>query len=78
MLFPLMVQAYLGVPFQPLLRGGVDGMTPSEVAGMFSGMRRFRKGVLRNVTLHSVLERRVSTASEQVKGDLRRRGSPPK
>jgi SAM-dependent methyltransferase len=74
MLFPLMVQAYLGVPFQPLLRGAVDGLTPSDVAGMFSGMRRFRRGVLRNVTLHSALERRVSTASEQVKDDLKTSG----
>jgi SAM-dependent methyltransferase len=74
MLFPLMVQAHLGVPFQPLLRGSIDGLTPSQVAGMFSGLRRFRKGVVRNVTLHSVLERRVTTASEQVKSDLKESG----
>jgi SAM-dependent methyltransferase len=74
MLFPLMVQAYLGVPFQPMLRGAIDGVTPSDVAGMFSGLRRFRRGVLRNVTLHSVLERRVRTASEQVKDDLKASG----
>jgi SAM-dependent methyltransferase len=74
MLFPLMVQAYLGVPFQPLLRGAVDGLEPSDVAGMFSGLRRLRRGVLRNVTLHSMLERRVSTGSEQVKTELRASG----
>lgn len=70
MLFPLLVQAHVGVPFQPLLRGAIDGLNPSDVAGMFSGLRRFRKGVLRNVTLHSVLERKVTTASETVKSDL--------
>jgi SAM-dependent methyltransferase len=74
MLFPLLVQAHVGVPFQPLLRGAVDGLTPSDVAGMFSGLRRFRKGVVRNVTLHSVLERRVTTASETVKSDLKSSG----
>ena len=74
MLFPLMIQAYLGVPFQPLLRGDVDGLKPSDVAGMFSGLRRLRSGVLRNVTLHSLLERRVSTGSEQVKTELRASG----
>jgi len=74
MLFPLMIQAYLGVPFQPLLRGDVDGLKPSDVAGMFSGLRRLRKGVLRNVTLHSMLERRVSTGSERVKTELRASG----
>jgi SAM-dependent methyltransferase len=74
MLFPLLVQAHLGVPFQPLLRGSVDGLTPSDVTGMFSGLHRFRKGVLRNVTLHSALERRVTAASEQVKSDLKQSG----
>lgn len=74
MLFPLLVQAHLRVPYQPLLRGAIDGLTPSDVAGMFSGLRRFRKGVLRNVTLHSVLERRVTTASETVKSDLKSSG----
>jgi SAM-dependent methyltransferase len=74
MLFPLMIHAYLGVPFQPLLRGRVDGLAASDVAGMFSGLRRFRRGVLRNVALHSVLERRVTTAAEQVKSDLKASG----
>jgi SAM-dependent methyltransferase len=74
MLFPLLVQAHVGVPYQPLLRGAIDGLSPSDVAGMFSGLRRFRKGVLRNVMLHSVLERKVTTASETVKSDLRSSG----
>ena len=74
MLFPLLVQAHTGMPYQPLLRGRVDGPTPSDVAGMFSGLRRFRKGVLRNVTLHSLLERKVTAPSEQVKGNLRSAG----
>ena len=54
--------------------GSVDGLAPSDVAGMFSGLSRLRHGVLRNVTLHSVLERRVSTAAEQVKCDLKASG----
>jgi hypothetical protein len=74
MLFPLMIQAYLGVPFQAMLRGGVDGLQPSDVAGMFSGLHRLRKGVLRNITLHSMLERRVTTGSERVKTELRASG----
>ena len=74
MLFPLLVQAHVGVPYQPLLRGAVDGLSASDVAGMFSGLRRFRKGVLRNVTLHSLLERKVTTAAETVKSDLKSSG----
>jgi 2-polyprenyl-3-methyl-5-hydroxy-6-metoxy-1,4-benzoquinol methylase len=74
MLLPLLVQAHLGVPFQPLLRGSIDGLSPSDVTGMFSGLKRFRRGVLRNVTLHSALERRVRAASEQVRSDLEKSG----
>ena len=74
MLFPLLVQSHTGMPYQPLLRGSIDGPTPSDVAGMFSGLRRFRKGVLRNVTLHSLLERKVTAPSEKVKGNLRSAG----
>jgi SAM-dependent methyltransferase len=74
LLFPLLVHAHLGVPPQPLLRGSVDGLAPTDVAGMFRGLRRFRKGVLRNVTLHGLLDRRVKTATEETKADLKRAG----
>ncbi len=74
MLFPLMLQAHLGVAFQPLLRGRVDGLSASELTGMFSGLDRFRRGVLRNVTLHSVLERRVTSSAEDVKKKLAKAG----
>jgi SAM-dependent methyltransferase len=74
MLFPLLVQAHLGVPFQPLLRGRVDGLTPPDVRGMFRGRSRFRKGVLRNVVIHGALERRFTGSSEQAKDTLRSAG----
>jgi len=74
MLFPLLVQAHLGTPYQPMLRGSIDGLSASDATGMFSGLHRFRKGVLRNVTLHSLLERKVTTASETVKSDLKSSG----
>jgi SAM-dependent methyltransferase len=74
MLFPLLIQAHLGMRFQPLLRGNVDGLSASEVAALFSGLARFRKGVLRNVVLHGVLERRVHTGSEALKRELEASG----
>lgn len=69
-LFPLLVQAHLGVPYQPFLRGSIDGLRASDVSGMFRGLGRFRKGVLRNVVLHSVLERKVTSSSQRVKEQL--------
>jgi ribosomal protein L11 methylase PrmA len=74
MLFPLLIQAHLGVPYQPLLRGSVDGLSPSDVRGMFGGLGRVRKGVLRNVVLHSVLEQRFTGGTEKAKADLRSAG----
>jgi SAM-dependent methyltransferase len=73
-LFPLLVQAHLGVPYQPFLRGSVDGLRAVDVSGMFKGLSRFRKGVLRNVTLHSVLEQRVKSSSEGVKQQMSKAG----
>lgn len=74
MLFPLLLQAHLGVPYHALLRGSVDGMSAAEVSGMFSGRRRFKKGVFKNVTLHGALERRVDASSEQVKQNATKAG----
>jgi SAM-dependent methyltransferase len=74
MLFPLLIQAHLGVPYQPLLRGSVDGLSPSDVRGMFSGLGRVKKGVFRNVVLHSLLERRFTGSTEKTKADLRAAG----
>jgi hypothetical protein len=58
-LFPLLLQAHKNIPFQPWLRGSIDGITPTEAAAVFSsGRDRFRRGVLAHARLHARLERR--------------------
>jgi hypothetical protein len=57
-LYPLLFQAYKDIPFQPWLRGSIDGITPSEAANVFSLRDRLRRGVLTHVALHARLERR--------------------
>lgn len=69
-LFPLLVQAHLGLPYQPLLRGSLEGLRAADVSGMFRGLSRLRRGVLRNVTLHGLLEKRVTSSAEGVKESL--------
>src|SRR5512133_1851854 len=59
-LYPLMLQAYRGVPFQPWLRGAIDGITPAEANRLLSMRDRLRRGVLTHVVLHSRLERRYA------------------
>ena len=58
-LYPLMLQAYKGVAFQPWLRGAVDGITPEEMAGLFATRDLVRGGVL----AHVVLQARLSPVS---------------
>jgi hypothetical protein len=57
-LYPLLFQAYRDIPFQPWLRGSIDGITPTEAANVFSLRDRLRRGILTHVALHARLERR--------------------
>jgi SAM-dependent methyltransferase len=64
-LYPLLLQAYKGVAFQPLLRGQVDGIPPRQMRRLLSGRDQLRPGVLKHVTLHSAMESRMSGAGTQ-------------
>ena len=56
-LIPLMLTAYLGIPYQPLLRSRLAGIPPEEAARYFHGLRRFRKGVPSHVWFPAKVER---------------------
>jgi hypothetical protein len=70
-LYPLMLQAYKGVPFQPWLRGAIDGITPSQMRALMSFRDRFRKGALTHVFLHARLEQRYAQ-SGRTGGDVKK------
>jgi hypothetical protein len=71
-LYPLLLQSLKGVPFQPWLRGSIDGITPGQMRGLLSFRDRFRRGVFTNVFLHARLERRYADRPDQVKQEVRR------
>ncbi|MDX6632132.1 MAG: hypothetical protein QOG26_137 [Solirubrobacterales bacterium] len=73
-LFPLLLQAHRDVPFQPWLRGSIDGITPTEAAAVLSSTRDlFRRGVMTHVRLHARLERRYEARKgDEVKQELRK------
>ena len=73
-LFPLMLQSYKGVPFQPLMRGNIDGVGVQMAARLFSGRDRFRRGVLSHVWLQSKLDRRYGNSRQDVRTDLKSAG----
>jgi hypothetical protein len=71
-LYPLMLQAYKGLPYHALLRGSLDGITPAQARAVLSVRRR---GVLTHVVLHARLEAHYADAGgREVKRDLKRAG----
>jgi SAM-dependent methyltransferase len=75
MLYPLLLQAHLGVDFQPWLRARVDGIEPDQMRRLFGGGRRWKAGVFKHVHLHDALQRRMAGASAgEVRADLRAAG----
>ena len=77
---PLYVQAIADVPFQPLLRSSLSGISPSVAAGILGGRKRLRRDVLTHVRLHARAEARYADAdsSRDVRGEMRRAGFGPK
>lgn len=55
-LYPLLLQSYKNIPFQPWLRGCLDGITPQECWNLMSFRDFFRRGVPSHVWLHSKLQ----------------------
>jgi len=73
-LYPLMFQAYKDLPFHPLLRGAIDGISPAEARAVFAG-DRFKKGVMSNVLLHAKMESRYGeSGGREVKQEMKRAG----
>ena len=73
-LYPLMLQAYKGLPFNAWLRGSTDGIAPQECRSVMSLRDLFRPGVLSHVVLHSRLEHRYAAEGAEVRRELRAAG----
>ena len=70
-LYPLMLQAYRGVAPQPLLRGSLEGIEPSQARAL---LPRFRRGVLTHVVLHDRLDARHAGRQRDVRAELKAAG----
>jgi len=73
-LFPLLLEAHRGVPFQPWLRGSVDGISPLDFRALFRRTDSLRAGMLRHVFLHAQLERRYAARGGEVRQELQAAG----
>lgn len=57
-LYPLMLQAWKGVDFQPWLRGRLDGIPAEQLSRLLSLRDFFRRGAFSHVWLHGLLTAR--------------------
>ena len=73
-LYPLLLEAYRGVPFQPWLRGSVDGISPHDFRNLFTRRDSLRRGMLRHVFLHAKLEQRHAHQGSEVRQELEAAG----
>lgn len=71
-LFPLMVQAHAGIPFQPMLRGSLDGIPPETARALLRGSRIWKPGVLPDVVMQARAER--ATSNRDVRSELKEAG----
>ena len=59
-LTPLLLRAHLGIDHLPLLRSYIDGIPPMEAAKYFTGMKRFKKGVLSHIIFPAKVESSIA------------------
>ncbi len=73
-LFPLMLQAYKGIDFQPFLRARIDGVDVQTMAGLLGLRDRLRKGVFSHVWLQARLDRSYASTRRDVRQEIRSAG----
>jgi SAM-dependent methyltransferase len=73
-LYPLLLQAYRGVSFQPFLRGSLEGIEPGVCRRLLRLRDLIRPGVLSHVVMHERLERRHGSRGGNLRGELQAAG----
>ena len=73
-LYPLLLQAYKDIPFQPWLRGSLDGIEPEQCQRLMSLRDFLRPGVLSHVYLQAKAQSQYAATARNVKAELREAG----
>ena len=76
-LVPLLLEAHLGIPFQRILRGHLNGIPVEEAVRFFTGRQRLKKGVAVHLALRARLERSAQSMSASEKTGVREGMSLP-
>lgn len=73
-LYPLLLQAYRDLPFQPWLRGSLEGIEPGQCWNLLSARDLVRPGVLTHVFLHAQLQQRFQQRNDSTRRALATHG----
>ncbi len=73
-LYPLLLQAYRDVPFQPWMRGNIDGMDAEVCLNLLSARDYLRGGVLAHVYLQAKAQKAYNSTTRDVRADLNNAG----
>lgn len=73
-LYPLLLQAYRGIPFQPWLRGSIDGIEPEHCYRLMSLLDLVKPGVFSHVYLQAKMQARYAATQREVKADIQAAG----
>jgi SAM-dependent methyltransferase len=73
-LYPLFMTAYRRLPFQPWLRGAIDGITPQQCQRLLSLRDHLRRGVLTHVYLQSKLLSATAGSARDIRAELKETG----
>lgn len=72
-LYPLMLQSWKNIDFQPWLRGSLEGISPRDFSSMLSMRDMFRRGAFSHVWLHAKLQGQ-STAKPKLADSMKDNG----
>lgn len=73
-LYPLFLQAYKHVPFQPWLRGSIDGIEPEHCKRLMSARDFLRPGVFMHTYLQAKLQAKYGSTRDNIKERIRTAG----
>ncbi len=73
-LYPLLLQAYRHIDYQPWLRGSLAGISPTQCRQLFSWSDLWRRGLFTHVFLHAAMEHHVRVDDLGMSTGLRRSG----
>lgn len=76
-LYPLWLRSMLDLPFQPWLRGAIDGITPEQMVKLLGRRGLLSRGVWTHGRLHAWSVRRYASTNRPVGDELRSAGFGP-